>query len=939
MNKQRLFLIDAMALVYRSFYALNKSPRLNSKGLNTSAVLGFFNTLLDIMSKYKPDALGVAFDLQQATFRHEQYPEYKANRHAMPEDLRAAIPYIKELVEAMNIPILTCESFEADDVIGTLAKKAANSDYEVFMVTPDKDYAQLVDDKISMLKLGRAGGDDEVWKEPQVLQKFEVRKVSQVVDILALWGDSSDNIPGAKGIGEKKAKLLMQQFDNVEQMLDNTEAIATPSVRKAIEESREMIILSKQLATICLDVPIELDMASLAVTDPDFEKCKRLFDELEFRTSSRRFFAMFNQNPVGEAAKPTQTAYVQNDLFGQSNVSDNAILPYSTHKNIASVEHNYLTIESEQQAMEIIELIRQNGYFCFDTETTNLDMDASLIGISFSIKAHQGYWLYLADKSDIKAELELWKPLFEDENVAKIGHNMKFDKNILLNYDVEVKGKHFDTLIAHYLLEAEARHKLDYLAVSYLDYEMVSFEEVFGKLRKGETIKPSSLGKEQLREYAVEDADICLQLKPLLEERLQNNGMCDLFADMEMPLIDVLLSMEREGVAIDIEQLHCYSLLLGKRRLELEDEIYAQADGIKFNIASAKQLGDVLFKHLKIMGDSEKVAKTSVAKQFATGEEVLQKLANRHPIIPLILEYRSLTKLISTYVDALPLLVNSRTGRIHTSFNQANTSTGRLSSNNPNLQNIPIRTELGKEIRKAFVSRDRKDYVLLAADYSQIELRIIASLSSDEHLCQAFNDGMDIHLATAAKIYKVSPEQVTKEMRRNAKSVNFGIIYGISSFGLSQQLDISRKEAQTLIDEYFTSFPTLKTFIEESIAKASQQGFVATICGRRRYLPDINSRNFNLRSFAARNAVNMPVQGSSADMIKIAMIAIHNYIKQNKLRSRMVLQVHDELVFDVYRPELEQMKTMIGDLMTKAMPLRVPIIVDCKEGENWLEAH
>ncbi|MDR1725956.1 MAG: DNA polymerase I [Bacteroidales bacterium] len=943
MKRKRLFLIDAMALIYRSFYALNKNPRINSKGVNTSAILGFANTLLDIITKYKPDFIGVAFDLQEATFRHEEYAEYKANRQAMPEDLMSAIPYIKSLIKAMNIPVLSSSGYEADDVIGTLAKKAAKeNNLEVFMVTPDKDYAQLVDENIFILKLGRAGNPDEVWTEKEVLRKFDIRKVSQVIDMLALWGDSADNIPGAKGIGEKKAQALMQQFDNVEQMLENTSLIQAQSVRKAIEESREMIFLSKKLATINLNVPIELNEEELMLKEPNVVQCEKIFDELEFRSFSKRFFSVFKNNAESlnvvsnDSVKNNNGGYIQTDLFGES--QDNNVSALSKHKNISNVEHSYLFIENNQQAEEIIALIRQKGYFCFDTETTGLDIFDSLIGISFSIEPHKGWFLYLGDKKDIKTELQIWKSLFEDETIEKTGHNMKFDKNVLLNYDIEVKGKHFDTLIAHYLLETESRHKLDYLAMSMLDYEMISFENVFGKVRKGIPINSASLDKDLLKEYAVEDADICLQLKPLLERRLKEDKMCDLFENIEMPLIDVLLSMEREGVTLDVSQLHEYSLQLGERKTELERLIY-QAAGVVFNISSPKQLGEILFERLKIVGDKGKIEKTSVSKQFATGEDVLQKLVNKHEIISLILEYRSLTKLISTYIDALPLLVNKKTGKIHTSFNQSNTATGRLSSNNPNLQNIPVRTELGKEIRKAFVARDSNDFVLLAADYSQIELRIIASLSGDAHLCQAFNEGMDIHLATAAKIYKVSTEEVTKEMRRNAKSVNFGIIYGISAFGLSQQLNITRAEAQQLIKEYFINFPQLKTYIENCILKAREQGYVTTICGRRRYLSEINSRNFNLKAFAERNAVNMPVQGSSADMIKLAMIAINKYIKDNNLRSRMILQVHDELVFDVYRKELEQMKTKVCELMTNAMPLNVPVIVDCKAGDNWLEAH
>lgn len=937
MEDKRLFLIDAMALIFRSYYALNKNPRINSKGLNTSAVLGFANTLLDIIKQHKPTHLGVAFDLHGPTVRHEQFEDYKANRQETPEDILISIPIIKELVQAMNIPMLAVQGYEADDVIGTLSKKAARAGYTVYMVTPDKDYAQLVEENIIMYKLGRMGGKDEMLGVKEVIEKFEIKRPEQVIDILGLWGDSSDNIPGVPSIGEKKAKQLMQQFDSIEEILENTDKIESNSIRKAIEENKDKAILSKQLATIILDVPIEFEEEKLNLEHPNIEHCKKLFAELEFKTFENRFFKEFlfltESNPV--STKKNIADDSQLDLFGEPISSGDNQISYSSYDTISTIEHKYVFIDSPETREELFSKIKERGYFAYDCETTGLEMDCEIIGLSFSIEDNSGYFLLLpSNRDEVIRILQDYKEIFEDEEILKIGHNMKFDKNVLLNYGLEVKGKCFDTILAHYLIDAESRHKLDLLSVSYLNYEMIPFERVVGKMAKIGKINPKLLDKELLKEYAVEDADICLRLKPIFEAKLRESNLMEVFETIEMPLVDVLLDMEREGVRINFEELNEFSKELQNKKIELEGKIYELA-GQEFNISSPKQLGDILFTKLEIV---EKAKKTSQSKQFSTAEDVLVKLVDKHPIISLVLDYRSLTKLKGTYVDALPLLVNKTTNHIHTSYNQSTAVTGRLSSTNPNLQNIPIRSEQGKEIRKAFVPRN-EDYILLSADYSQIELRIIASLSEDENICEAFRNNIDIHLATAAKIYGVSLDEVTKDMRRNAKSVNFGIIYGISAFGLSEQLSIPRKEAQTLIDEYFANYPKIKAFIEKSIISAREKGYAETISGRRRYLSDIISSNANIRNFAERNAVNMPIQGTSADMIKLAMISIHKEFKQKQLKSKMILQVHDELVFDVYKPEIEMVKEIVERQMKNALPLTIPIEIDINQGENWLEAH
>jgi DNA polymerase-1 len=924
MEKKTLYLIDAMAVIYRAFYALNKNPRINSKGQNVSAVLGFCNTLLDIIKQYKPSHLGIAFDLQGPTFRHIQYEQYKANRQAMPEEIREAIPIIKNIIQAMNIPLLCKEGYEADDVIGTIAKKASAKGYEVFMVTPDKDYAQLVEENIKMLKLSRGANPNEIWGVAEVLERFEITNPLQVIDILGLWGDSSDNIPGVPSIGEKKAKALIQQFSSIENILENSDKIESKSIRKAIEENKDLAIQSKQLATIIIDAPIELNEDELAITQPDIQACNQIFNELEFTTFAKRFNAHY------QIPQPQPTI----DLFNTT-VSEPTLFNLATYPTYKEVPHTYTAIHSAEELKEVINSMLQETLIAFDTETTSLEIDCELLGISLVSQRHKGFFVFFPQSKDLQKDfLEIIKPLFENETIEKVAHNLKFDKNVLLNYGIEVKGKTFDTLLAHYLIDPESRHKLDILSEKYLEYTMIDFETVFGKTIK-EPIKIEKLNAELLTEYAVEDADVTFGLKPILEEELKQNGLLELFYNIEMPLVDVLLGMERQGVRIDTTQLHKFSQLLQEQKQQLEERIY-QLAGKEFNISSPKQLGIILFDELQISSD-KKIKKTQT-KQYSTSEDVLQKLINYHPIIPLILEYRSLTKLKSTYVDALPEIVNSATNKIHTHYKQATTSTGRLASESPNLQNIPIRTELGKQIRSCFIPQDDK-HTLLAADYSQIELRIIASLSKDQALCQAFHTGEDIHLSTASKIYMLPPQEITQEMRRNAKSVNFGIIYGISAFGLSEQLHITRKEAQGLIDQYFYSYPQIKQYITTCIETATEKGYAESICGRRRYLPDLHSANANIRNFAQRNAVNMPIQASSADMIKIAMINIHKEFEKNSLQSKMILQVHDELVFDVYKPELETVKTIVKQQMLNALQLEVPIEVSINEGENWLVAH
>ena len=925
MEKNKLFLIDAMAMIYRAFYAMNKSPRINSKGLDTSAAFGFFNTLLSLLKQYKPTHIGIAFDLHGPTFRHKEFADYKSNRQATPDEIRQMEPYIRDIIDAMHIPILSSEGYEADDVIGTLAKQAAKQGIEVYMVTPDKDYAQLVEENVKILKLGRMGSDAEIWGVDEVLQKFEIEHPKQVIDILGLWGDSSDNIPGVPGVGEKKAKALLKQFGSIENAIERCDEIESKSLRNAISENKELALQSKFLATIVLDVPVEFDAKEFEVKQPDFESCKRLFEELEFKTFSKKFFEYFGIDESESVQTIKRNQFVESfqpDLFSD----------FSSCQSFETINKDYVFIDNFGALENLVKHLQTSKLISFHCN----EVQGKLIGISFSSEKGKADFVSLYGESEENIKrVSLLKEIFENENITKVVYDLKTEKHILSRYACSIKGNCFDVQLAHYLLDSEVSHKVDFLSEKYLSYRMADGDSLTKEFAKSLQTSVLKMCKSQFSDYCSEIADVLFQLKDILETELKNNDLYSLFADMELPLVNVLFSMEQNGVRIDSAELAEFSKKLGTHKTELENQIYAFA-GESFNISSPKQLSEILFTRLQIVGDDKK--KKTNTKQLSTAEDVLQKLASVHPIVPLILEYRKITKLKSTYVDALPALVNPKTGRLHTSYNQAVTTTGRLSSNNPNLQNIPIRTDLGKEIRKCFIPAN-EDFVLLAADYSQIELRIIASLSEDEHLCDAFRAGEDIHLATAAKIYGMDKSEISKEQRANVKSVNFGIIYGISSFGLAQQLGVSRKEASDLIEQYFESYPRVKQYIESCKENAKEKGYAQSMCGRRRYLKDINSLNGNLRAFAERNAVNMPVQASSADMIKLAMIGIYRRMLSEGLQSKMIMQVHDELVFDVYKPELEQMRLIVKEEMVNALKLNVPIVVDMNSGENWLVAH
>ncbi len=921
---KKLFLLDAMALIYRAYFAFSKNPRINSKGLNTSAVFGFANSLYDVIKNEKPTHMGVAFDTQAPTVRHTEFTEYKANRERIPEDIALAIPLVKKLLEGFNIPVLFVDGYEADDVIGTLAKQAEKQGFTTYMMTPDKDFGQLVSDKILIYKPARMGNKAEIMGVKEVCEKFEIEHPEQVIDILGLWGDASDNIPGIPGIGEKRAKELISEFGSLENVLANTEKLKG-KIKENLEAFKDQGLQSKSLATIILDVPVEFNEENLKLSEPDMQSLKELFDELEFRGFAQRVFTDLS-------LKEGSPLPVQGTLFSEEpNAASSGL------KTAENTNHTYHLIDDEQKRRQLIKLLQKVESFCFDTETTGIDaQNAELVGMSFAIKPGEAWFVSLPDNyNECHKIVHEFKSLFENPEIAKIGQNLKYDIAMLKWYEVEVKGELFDTMIAHYLLQPDMRHNMDVLAETYLNYKTISYDELTGKSRSGQlTTRDVQKEKiEKLVEYACEDADITLQLKNIFAPELEITKTKKLFDQIEVPLVPVLASMEKEGVKVDIQALHDYSKQLESEIKEIESEIYKQAD-MKFNIASPKQLGGVLFDKLKIT-ENPKKTKT---KQYSTSEDVLQKMINKHPIVQSILDYRSLSKLKSTYVDTLPDMVNPRTGRIHTSYNQAVAATGRLSSNNPNLQNIPIRTERGREIRKAFVPRNEK-YTLLSADYSQIELRIIAELSGDEGMIEAFKQGVDIHTATASKVYGVSFEEVDRDMRRNAKMVNFGIVYGISAFGLSERLNIPRSEAKHIIDQYFEKYPGIKTFMQMTIENARKNGYVETMKGRRRYLRDINSNNAVVRGFAERNAINAPIQGSSADMIKIAMINIHNELTEKNFRTKMILQVHDELVFDTHKDELESVKPIIKNLMSTAIPMKVPIVVEMDIGDNWLEAH
>jgi len=930
-NDKRLFLLDAMALIYRAFYALNKNPRKNSKGLNTSAILGFANTLYDLLKTEKPSHIGVAFDTMAPTVRHDDFAAYKANRQAMPEDLSIAIPYIKQLIHAFNIPILYVDGYEADDVIGTLAKEAERQGFTTYMMTPDKDFGQLVSDSIFIYKPGKFGEKASIHTSKDVCEKFGIKRPEQVQDFLGLAGDASDNIPGIPGVGPVAAKRLIEEFDTVENIVLHAAEIKNEAVRLKVQQFGEQAIFSKQLATIILDVPIAFEEKNLKMGLPNIEELKKLLDELEFRAFAKRVFTDLSlTSPETILSSPN----AQPDLFSFVENKANINEIQSSKANIYNTPHQYHLVDSPEKRAELIAKLQNLESFCFDTETTGLDTStAELVGISFAFVSHEAWFIRLPDNyKEAYSIVQEFKPVFENSGIGKTGQNIKFDIAMLHRYDINVRGNLFDTMIAHYLLQPDMRHNMDYLAETYLNYAPVSIETLIGKKGKNQ-LSMRLVDAENIKEYAAEDADITFQIKTIFEPLLTETDTRKLFDEIEMPLIPVLASMESEGVQLDIDTLSEYSEQLKKEISTLDSDIQ-QLAGTNFNIASPKQLGEVLYDWLQLAG-KPKLTKT---KQYATGEEVLVKLINKHPIVPKILEYRELSKLKSTYVDALPALANPATGRLHTSYNQAVASTGRLSSNNPNLQNIPIRTERGREIRKAFIARN-ENYILLSADYSQIELRIIASLSQDEGMMEAFRQGLDIHAATAAKVFDVKLKDVTKEMRRRAKTVNFGIVYGISSFGLSEQLSISRNEAAEIIKQYFDKYPGIRQYMEQTIAFARANGYVETIMKRRRYLPEITSGNANIRGFAERNAINAPIQGSSADMIKIAMINIYNDLNERNLKTRMILQVHDELVFDVYKEELEIVKPIISNRMKNAIPLLIPVDVEMNTGTNWLEAH
>ncbi len=925
MNEKKLFLLDAYALIYRAYYAFIRMPRYNSKGENTSAIFGFVNTLLDVLKNEKPSHIAVVFDPKGGTFRSELYTEYKANREKTPEDISFAIPYIKDIVKGFNIPVVEVANFEADDVIGTLAKKAAPLGYDVFMMTPDKDYGQLVEENIKMFKPARGGNDAEIMGVAEVCAKHGIERPEQVIDILALWGDASDNVPGCPGIGEKTATKLVAQYGSVEGLLENAEELKGKQKENVIN-SKELIMLSKELVTIKLDVPVDFNEEEFLLKDKNEESLRALFDKLEFNSLNSRVFG-------GSAAPAKVKAGVQGSLFGDDD-EEELIMEPSALKDINTVAHTYHLLDTDEKIKDFVASVANVKEICFDSETTGLDPhEAELVALTFSIKSHEAFYVpFSADFKEVVERLELLKPLFENKDSLKIGQNLKYDINVLYKYEIKVLGPLFDTMLAHYLLQPNLRHNLDYLAETYLNYKTIHTDELIGKKGKDQlSMRDVELSK--LVDYACEDADITFQLKQELALDLKPAGVDRLFYDIEVPLLRVLSTMENNGVTINTEGLKEYESELSESINNLEKEIIEMA-GVEFNVASPSQVGEVLFDHLKI---ESKESKTKTGK-YSTSEEVLLKIASKHPIIEMILKHRKLKKLLSTYVVALPELINPRTGKIHTSYNQAITATGRLSSTDPNLQNIPIREDEGKRIRSMFIP-SQYDRVLFAADYSQVELRLMAHLSADKNMLEAFNRGVDIHTATAAKIFKVSEDEVDSDMRRKAKTANFGIIYGISAFGLAERLTISRKDAKELIDGYFESYPEVKTFMETAVQNARDKGYVETMMGRKRQLPDINSRNNIVKGNAERNAINAPIQGSAADIIKLAMIRIQERIIAEGLQSKMILQVHDELVFDVYKPELDTIQSIVKKEMESVVELKLPLIVDCGVGENWLEAH
>ena len=921
-SSKKLFLLDAYALIYRGYYAFIKNPRINSKGTDTSAILGFMNSLLEIIRTQNPDYIAVAFDKGGSVTRSEMFTEYKSNRDKTPEPILIAIPYIKEILKSMNISVLEKEGYEADDVIGTVAKDAEKNNFKVYMVTPDKDFAQLVSNNIFLCKPARMGNSMEIWGVDEVKDKFEVDSPEQVIDYLGMMGDSVDNIPGLPGVGDKTAKKFIKQYGNLETLLEKSYEI-TGKLGEKITDNKELGILSKKLARIILDVPIEYKLNDFKLSDPDNKSVMKIFDELEFKRVKETFFKIFGFNET----KGKDQELIQGDLFsGNDLVQDKS--------DLISSNSYYQRIDSNKELEYLMTKLLIQKVVAFDTETESLNsLDTEIVGISFSWTENKGFYVPIANNKSLQKEyFDILRPFFENDQIIKVGHNLKFDIKVLFKYDISVSGPLYDTMVAHYLINPDMRHNLDTLSESYLNYSPISIETLIGKKGKNQG-SMRDVPAEEVTDYASEDADLALQLKKIFDKELNENGVKDIFNDIEIPIINVLADMEKEGINID-------SSYLSKLDKEFEIELSKLKGGIfemsgeEFNLNSPKQLGDILFEKLKLVSKPKKT-KTG---QYSTSEEVLSGLASEHEIIKNILEWRSLDKLQNTYVRSLPNEVNKRTGRIHTKFNQTVTTTGRLSSNNPNLQNIPIRTLNGQKIREAFIPRS-EEFELLAADYSQIELRVIASISKDKNMVDAFIKNQDIHTITAAKIYNVDPDDVSREQRGNAKTVNFGIIYGVSAFGLSQQTNLSRAESKIMIDSYFENYPGLKDYMSSQIDFARNNGYVQTIMGRRRYLQNINSQNNMLRSGAERNAINAPIQGSAADIIKIAMIRVHEKFKEQSLKSKMLLQVHDELVFDVYKSEKNIVKTIVKDTMESAVKLLVPLKIDLEFGKNWLEAH
>ena len=943
-EQKRLFLLDAFALIFRGYYALIKNPRINSKGMDTSAIMGFMNSLFDVIKREKPDHLAVCFDKGGSVERTELFPEYKANRSETPDAIKIAVPYIQDILKAMHIPVVVKEGWEADDIIGTLAKQAEKEDYKVYMVTPDKDFGQLVSENIFMYRPARMGNGIEIWGIPEIQKRFGVERPEQVIDYLGMMGDASDNIPGLPGVGDKTAKKFIEAYGSLEGLLANTDQLKG-KMKEKVEANGELGLLSKKLATISLDVDVSFDAKDYEMCDPDNAKVQSIFEELEFRRLKDQFIKIFSNEAVETKSATEKTPAVnsapkeagggQFSLFGADpSQAAGTLKDYNSRKTIAEVSHSYQSVAPGMAMKLFIQNLMKQSSVCFDTETTGLNpLTAELVGIAFSWEAHKGFYIpFPEEKDEAQSLIEQLRPFFESEDIEKIGQNLKYDIKVLDKYKVKVKGKFFDTMLAHYLINPDMRHNMDVLSETYLNYSPISITQLIGKKGKNQlSMRDVPLDKQT--EYAVEDADITFQLAAHFRPELKEANTEDLFHDIEIPLLHVLADMELEGINLDEKFLNSLSEKLNSDIATLEQKIYNTAE-VEFNIGSPKQLGEILFDKMKLV-DKPKKTKTG---QYSTAEDVLSSLAKDHEIIQNVLDYRGLSKLKSTYVDALPLQVEPSTGRVHTDYMQTVAATGRLSSNNPNLQNIPIRTERGRQVRKAFVPRD-ENHSLLAADYSQIELRIIAALSEETTMIEAFKNGEDIHASTAAKVFNVPLEEVSREQRSNAKTVNFGIIYGVSAFGLSNQTDLSRSEAKELIETYYKTYPKLRNYMGEQVDFARDNGYVQTVLGRRRYLKNINGSNAIVRGAAERNAVNAPIQGSAADIIKLAMIRIHKKLAEGNYKSKMLLQVHDELVFDVYNPEMEKLKAMVKSEMENAYKIAVPLDVELGVGANWLEAH